>query len=312
MADSSNELIEKLTFYGSVEGMAVEHKVRIGQYNMKVKHFHPEYEIFFILDGQRTFFFDNRIFVAQKGDLVIIDSNLIHTTRSAEAGDIGHNRIILYLTPAKVRAFDQLYPSLRLATFLHNNYGIYHLSEQQQNDFLDFYQTFKKEYLEHRPHYRTAIDLAALSLLLHFSRDLRREDAQPITEDTPAARHVYEIAEYLSEHYAEDISLDDLAARFFLSKYYLCRTFREVTQYSVREYINLNRIRASKHLLEESDLTMAQIAQQVGFHSLTHFEKIFKTYMTLSPLQYRRQKDVYVSGVMPVASHLEKGPESRA
>lgn len=303
---STNSSNEKITFYGAIDGLAIEHMVRFGPHNMKVKHFHPEYEIFYILEGQRVFFFDNRVFIASKGDLVIIDSNLIHMTRSTGSSDLGHNRIILYLTPDKVRSFEERYPSLRISYFLHNHYGLYHLRKEEARHFMDFYYLFKREFQEKRPNYTLAIELAAASLFIRFLRDLRKNpaDASAISSD-PRHRQVYSLADYLSEHYMEDISLDRLSNRFFLSKYYLCRSFREVTGYNIREYINILRVRHAQSMLEDNQYSVSEIAEKIGYHSTTNFERNFKSYMNMSPLQYRKHRNVYVSGVMPVVDHLE-------
>ncbi len=304
MVEPKIEANEKLTLFCSIDGLAVEHKVRYGQYDMKIKHFHPEYEIFYILDGNRDFFFDNRIYHASKGDLILIDSNLIHMTKSTGVDDLGHNRIILYITPDRMKSIESRFPSLNLTRFFRSNYGVYHLDEEQQNHFMDFYYRFKKEYQDRSSNYQMAMELCVIELLLYMTRDLKRyPDASSDTKDNKNLRHAYEIADYLSEHYRDDIDLDFLAKKFFLSKYYLCRTFHEVTGYNIREYINIYRIRAAKQLLEESDESIDSVASKVGYHSSTHFEKIFKSYMNISPLKYRKQRNVYVS-MIPVVDHL--------
>lgn len=304
MVEPKIEANEKLTLFCSIDGLAVEHKVRYGQYDMKIKHFHPEYEIFYILDGNRDFFFDNRIYHASKGDLILIDSNLIHMTKSTGVDDLGHNRIILYITPDRMKSIESRFPSLNLTRFFRSNYGVYHLDEEQQNHFMDFYYRFKKEYQDKSSNYQMAMELCVIELLLYMTRDLKRyPDASSDTKDNKNLRHAYEIADYLSEHYRDDIDLDFLAKKFFLSKYYLCRTFHEVTGYNIREYINIYRIRAAKQLLEESDESIDSVASKVGYHSSTHFEKIFKSYMNISPLKYRKQRNVYVS-MIPVLDHL--------
>lgn len=47
--------MEKLTSYCSIDGISLEHMVRYGKFDMRVKHFHDEYEIFYILEGERLF-----------------------------------------------------------------------------------------------------------------------------------------------------------------------------------------------------------------------------------------------------------------
>ena len=101
-------------------------------------------------------------------------------------------------------------------------------------------------------------------------------------------QNIYAVADFISNNFETNVSLDMLANKFFISKYYLCRTFKEITGYGINEYIHIHRIRKAKKLLEETDLSIAQIAASLGYESLTYFEKVFKNYMTVSPSRYRR------------------------
>ncbi len=288
---------EEVTFFAAIDGMSMEHMVRHGKFDMKVKHFHTEYEIFYILDGVRLFFFNNRNFLASKGDLILVDSNLIHMTKSVMEDDIGHNRIILYITLEKMKELDGLLPNLNFVQFIHENYGVYHLNEQQQQQFMDLYYLFKKEYREKKHGYQQAIELAVTSYLLNLTRDLTPETKEhPVMGEDERYQHVYKIADFLQKHCEEDITLDQLSQKFYLSKYYICRLFKEITGYSIREYININRIQKAKRLLEETDLSISDISRMVGYTSLTYFEQIFKAQMNnMSPMKYRKEKNLFIS-----------------
>ena len=291
--NEAKDLVETVTFYASTGDIALEHMVRRGHFDMKVKHFHPEYEIFYILQGQRNFFFDNRSMTASEGDLILIDSNLIHTTRSVSEGDLGHNRIILYVTRDKMQRFDRQYPELNLVRYFHQNYGIYHLTPEQQRTL--------------GPHYKLMVDLNTALLFAHMTRDLHRENQISFAKATdPVHINAYKVADYLYAHYGEDLTLDQLAERFSFSKYYISRTFREVTGYTLREYQNLYRIRAAKQLLEETRLPVEEIASRVGYHSAVYFEKTFKKYMGLPPLQYRKHPGRYVDTSLPLQNYLRE------
>ena len=285
--------MEKVTYYASIDGISLEHMVRYGKFDMRVKHFHNEYEIFYILEGERLFFFNNRNFIASKGDLILVDTNLIHMTKSVSEDDTGHNRIILYVSSSRMQDLDRKYPTLQLVRFFHQHFGVYHLTPGQQEQFMDLYYLFKQECREKEHNYKQAVELAVTSYFLRLTRELDYQAQEgPLGPDIGKYRHVYEIADYLSEHCEETLSLDDLAARFFLSKYYACRVFKEVTGYTISEYINIHRIQKAKRYLEETDLSVARIADLVGYGTMTHFEKTFKTYMTVSPLKYRKTLNI--------------------
>lgn len=288
-----NDPNKRVAFLASTDGLTVEHVVRVGQHNMKVKHFHPEYEIYYVLEGTRQFFFNNRYFTASRGDLVIIDSNMIHMTRS-EPTDQGHNRIILYLTPRMLEQIDQKYLNLNIRLFMHEHYGIYHLDRAQHDQFMDLYYTLKDELQSKRKYYVQAIELSVALYLLSLKRDLNHTHTIE-SRNTEQYKQVYLIADYLSENYAKAISLRELSERFHLSTYYICRQFKKVTGYNIKEYINSTRTMRAKALLETTDLSILSISEAVGYESVTHFERVFKSYMNMSPLKYRKWQNLYIS-----------------
>lgn len=292
--------MEKVTYYASIDGISLEHMVRYGKFDMRVKHFHNEYEIFYILEGERLFFFNNRNFIASKGDLILVDTNLIHMTKSVSEDDTGHNRIILYVSSGRMQDLDRKYPTLQLVRFFHQHYGVYHLTPRQQEQFMGLYYLFKQECRDKEHNYKQAVELAVTSYFLRLTRELDHHAQEgPLDPDVGKFRHVYEIADYLSEHCEETLSLDDLAAKFFLSKYYACRVFKEITGYTISEYTNIHRIQKAKRYLEETDLSVAEIADLVGYGTMTHFEKTFKTYMTVSPLKYRKTLNIVTHTNLP-------------
>ena len=281
--------MEKVTFYGEIEGISLEQMVRYGKFDMRVKHFHNQYEIFYIIEGERLFFFNNREYVARSGDLILVDSNLIHMTKSVTAEDTGHNRVILYVSYDRMKAFDGQYPSLQLVRFFHEHYGVYHLDKEQQALFLNFYRNLRIAMTEKAHNYKVGIDLETLTWLFKITSYVsKQEGASPHSSDHPKYRTAYAIADYLSENCEQNISLEELAAHFYLSKYYVCRTFKEITGYTVTEYTNIHRIRKAKRLLEETDMSISEIAHELGYESLTYFERMFKSFMTISPLKYRK------------------------
>jgi len=81
----------KITFFGKCDGISVEQLIRYSRFNMNVKHFHNQYEIFYIIEGERQFFFDNKSYNAYAGDIAILDTNLVHTTCSISDEDKGYN-----------------------------------------------------------------------------------------------------------------------------------------------------------------------------------------------------------------------------
>lgn len=281
--------MEKIIYFTETDGISIEHMVRQGKFDMSVKHFHNEYEIFYLIEGERQFFFDNRVYNVKSGTLILVDENAIHMTRALREDEMGHNRVILYINKDKMKELDLKFPYINFIKFFHDHYGVYTLNEQQQAHFMSFYQALKEEFDSKHRNYRAMIDIKIIQYFIEFMRENIPHTAAETKSSTKSHYHtVYSVADYISEHYDQSFSLEELANQFFLSKYYLCRVFKKITGYGINEYVNIHRIQKAKRLLEETNLSISEISQLIGYESLTYFEKIFKTYMTISPLKYRK------------------------
>lgn len=102
------------------------------------------------------------------------------------------------------------------------------------------------------------------------------------------------VKEYIEEHYPQDISLDQLAEEFSLSKYQLIRQFEAAYHTTPMHYLKKIRIVHSLELLWEQE-SVAEVAQKVGFATGNYFSKVFKTEMGMTPSEYRNQKKIYFS-----------------
>ena len=99
--------------------------------------------------------------------------------------------------------------------------------------------------------------------------------------------NLQQIKDYLDFHYPETIRLDDLAETFYINKFYLSRIFKEVTSFTINDYLNVNRIKKAHRLLLETDDSITSIAEQLGYENITYFERVFKKYRNMTPLKYR-------------------------
>jgi len=104
----------------------------------------------------------------------------------------------------------------------------------------------------------------------------------------PRNETVEQICAYLSANYRQKFSLTEVAAKFYLSPYYLSRLFRRVTGQSIVDYLNNRRIEAAQKLLENTELSINAVAEQTGFASAAHFRRVFREVMGSGPLQYRK------------------------
>lgn len=92
---------------------------------------------------------------------------------------------------------------------------------------------------------------------------------------------------FLREHFAEEITLDDVACEAALSRFHFCRLFHRETGVLFHEYLHELRVTRAKALLADRHLTVSEVAYTVGFNDLSHFDRTFRRIVGRSPTEYR-------------------------
>lgn len=94
---------------------------------------------------------------------------------------------------------------------------------------------------------------------------------------------------YIEENQAEDLSLGEVAKSVNTSTFYFCKMFKKATGLHFTEYVSRVRIEKAKNLLLNPNLRVSEVAFEIGFQSLTHFNRVFKKIVGQSPTEYREQ-----------------------
>ena len=100
---------------------------------------------------------------------------------------------------------------------------------------------------------------------------------------------VAEVREYIDQHYAEQITLDSLAAKFYINKYYLSKSFKRQFGQNISAYLQSVRITKAKQLIRFTDKTLDEIGEAVGITPARYFSEVFRAVEGLTPTQYRKQ-----------------------
>ncbi len=131
---------------------------------------------------------------------------------------------------------------------------------------------------------------AVVKLLTIFAQHLSMLSNQVVVQQENAEPPVITRAkEYIQEHQTENLRLGHVARACNTSTFYFCKMFKKVTGINFTDYLSRVRIEKSKNLLLNPNLRVSEIAFEVGFQSLTHFNRVFKKILGQSPTEYRAQ-----------------------
>jgi len=131
---------------------------------------------------------------------------------------------------------------------------------------------------------------SVIKLLAIFAQHLSMVSNQVVVQQENAEPPVIARAkQFINEHQTEDLSLGQVAKAVNMSTFYFCKMFKKITGINFTDYLSRVRIEKAKNLLLNPNLRISEIAYEVGFQSLTHFNRVFKKIIGQSPTQYRGQ-----------------------
>lgn len=120
-----------------------------------------------------------------------------------------------------------------------------------------------------------------------FSHFLNRVAQTLSTHQAPENKTMGEIIKYIEHHYQSDLSLQDIAGHFYVSREYISRKFKQELGDNFSDYLGKYRIDKAKLLMLNPNLKISQIAEMVGIHDVKYFSKVFKKIEGVSPKDYR-------------------------
>ncbi|WP_028609018.1 AraC family transcriptional regulator [Paenibacillus harenae] len=273
-----------LQFDNSERTFSVSYR-KAPSHHMPASHFHSTYEIFYLMSGKREFFIKERTIVIHEGDIVIIAPNILHRTTNTDMPE--HERLIVnihgnQMASTGVSYMDVLHPLFEqeyiiVKCSLHDRLSIEALSHR-----------IIQEMQDKKPGFEMYSQTLALQLLMICCRHVKQNSTELLESPSPMHERISEVVRYINSHYMQELSLYLLAEKFYVSPYYLSRFFKEATGFTFVEYLNSVRIKEAKKLLEQSSMKVNLIAKKVGFGSVTHFGRVFKSVTGFVPLHYRR------------------------
>lgn len=131
---------------------------------------------------------------------------------------------------------------------------------------------------------------STIKLLTIFAEHLSMVSNQIVVREQNAEPPVIARAkQFIADHQTEELSLDQVAKSVNTSKFYFCKIFKKATGVNFTDYVSRIRTERAKNLMLNPNLRVSEIAYEVGFQSLTHFNRVFKRILGRSPTDYRDQ-----------------------
>ena len=248
----------------------IERRTRTNAVLMPSTHYHNHYEIYYLRKGKARYFIDNTTIDLNEGDMVLIPPYVIHRTAYIEDGELERLLITFTLDFVEKNEDDALFNCFN--RYLIKKADVYknllNSIESEYNNADNFTNDLIKNYIT--------------TLLIRLSRTTEKSSFE-----IKAPSFIQKITEYITENYSAEITLDELAERFSVSKSHLSRQFKATTGFGLNEYITIVRIKNAERLVLTTDLSMTEIATKCGFNDSNYFSSVFKKLKGVPPLKFR-------------------------
>jgi AraC-like DNA-binding protein len=251
-------------------------------------HWHSNMEIIMPLKNWYDVEINDRKYRLKEGEIALISSCAIHNLHAPDSGE----RLILQPDYSLISSLPELSSYMTLLS------PVIFITKEKDHDIVPRLQelmlSIEKEYGSKNPLAGESIYSMLIEMLVMIGRkysastesmDVSRGKQQEYAEKFT------NVCSYISAHFAEDLTLEEVAERSGFSKYHFARLFKQFTGKTFYRYVNMKRIENAERLLTLPSASITEIAVKSGFSSPPAFVRMFKLIKGCTPTEFRKMHD---------------------
>jgi AraC-like DNA-binding protein len=257
-------------------------------------HSHEDFEIFMFHRGVCRYLIHNQIYDLKPGDILLMDGLALHKPNILANSE--YIRSNIHFTPEYIEPILCAIKANKLLNIFKYQHhylirtknisrvqriedSIKRLDEINQDS--NIFQ-FEKEW---------EIKLLLAQILVQINQLLNDSNSVIEKKSTGKTVHAEKIASFIQQHFKEKLNIADIEKALNLNKSYLSKVFKQVTGFTIMEYVMACRINHVKYLLEiKENQSIQHIAFESGFENISHFSRYFKEKVGMSPREYRKKR----------------------
>ena len=283
-----DETLKELETHGSFELPVETYTDNCVIFHSLYNHWHKEMEIIRIDEGSGLARLNRETLRLQKGDILMVNSGVIHGIKSDLKNILYYRSIVFDLSFVTSPAGDLCQEQL-ISRLMENKAEFTHLvspDDPNYNRISFIFSEIHDCHREKKPFYY--VKLKSLFYGFFYEMLVGNYIVTPDAEQNRNLASVKIVLDYINEHYREDLTVKELAELSNYSEYYFMKLFKQYTGKTVASYLNDFRLEKAKALLLHTDSSITDIALDVGFSNTSYFIKKFQQANQLSPHKYRK------------------------
>ncbi len=247
-------------------------------------HWHNSIEILYVLRGSINVNVDADSFEVLEREMEIINVDEAHRIYSDE-----DNRVLIFNIDPYF--FEKYYKDINNIFFYTSSTDDGAQDGEEYDLLRNFLAKLLCEAVQKLDDYDKEIESILIDLLYHLINNFHylTYEKEELKEKTEQLARYHRISKYIFNNYDSNITLQEIAKKEFLSPHYLSHEIKYATGNSFTDLVNQTRVEESVKLLLDSDLSISDISDEVGFSHVRYLNKNFKNYYGCTPLQYRKK-----------------------
>lgn len=259
------------------------------------QNYHDYLELLYFYKGTCTCLVGDRKFIAKEGDLAIFNNVELHTILPDKSEDLVLVAIfflpeLIYKPGSNGMCLEYLKPFYCRGEEFNN---LISSDEVKKHNLQLLIKKIFYEIANEKDYYRLAATTLLQEVLIELLYYYNNGNLQ-LNSDHAYNKKLADIDKLkatfvlIMNNYKTNISLEDAAGSACMSPHYFCRFFKKVTGTTFKEYLLRIRIDKAKELLMKYNMSVTEIAYQVGFENLSYFFRVFKRFTKLNPMEFRK------------------------
>ncbi|MDE7207550.1 MAG: AraC family transcriptional regulator [Lachnospiraceae bacterium] len=251
-------------------------------------HWHEEAELTLITQGDCIYQIDLADYEVKAGDLLFVPPLLLHSISKDTSETVSSETYVFHMNFLGGNSTD-ICSTRYLIPMMNQEFSVPCLITSEHPAYVSLRKIFNQItslYNEAVTGYELALKslfLQAVFLLLQYRRENASADTRVFSDK------LKQVLDYIELHYAEPITVSELAKLCYFSDYHFMRFFKKHMSMTCVEYINNLRLEKSVELFEKGNSSILEVSLSVGFHNLSYFHRAFKKKYHMTPHAFIRE-----------------------
>lgn len=249
-------------------------------------HYHEFYKLLFLISGSGTYFIEGKRYTIRSGDIIRIGYQQVH--RPEFAPETPCERVIFYISPEFLESQSSADCQLT-ECFSKEEDHILRPDGKLHHKLFSLASEIEKELFSGQYGCELSSAGTLLRLLVLITRSVRQEELAMPSPILPESRQIREVMHYIDTHLSEDLTIDLLAEKFYLSRYHLMHRFKKETGTAVHAYLSNRRLLMARDLISKG-IPSTDACFQCGYGSYSSFSRAYRKFFGTSPNGHQKSQ----------------------